>query len=156
MPRRARACVLIPCVVLALVGCQETDASRPLPAPEPPATATLTPPRDDAPVKKRPAADEGDRPAPKRPSDTEPAKAPATPDAPEPAAQAGTSSGGSAAAPSPAEPVPPVTTPSAACLARCQSSMQSCLSQPVDGGVPGFGNLELCKNALAACRAACP
>jgi hypothetical protein len=33
--------------------------------------------------------------------------------------------------------------------------MQACLSQPVDGGVPGFANLELCKSAFAACQAAC-
>jgi hypothetical protein len=29
------------------------------------------------------------------------------------------------------------------------------LAQPVDGGVPGFGNLDLCKRAFEACQAAC-
>jgi hypothetical protein len=33
--------------------------------------------------------------------------------------------------------------------------MQGCLSAPVDGGVPGFSNLELCKKAFEACQAAC-
>jgi hypothetical protein len=33
--------------------------------------------------------------------------------------------------------------------------MQGCLSAPVDGGVPGFANLELCKKAFAVCQAAC-
>jgi len=33
--------------------------------------------------------------------------------------------------------------------------MQGCLSAPVDGGVPGFGNLELCKKALGACQSSC-
>jgi hypothetical protein len=33
--------------------------------------------------------------------------------------------------------------------------MQGCLSTPVDAGVPGFANLELCKKAFEACQAAC-
>jgi hypothetical protein len=49
----------------------------------------------------------------------------------------------------------PITAPSAACLSQCQSALQGCLAQPVDGGVPGFGNLELCKRALDACNDAC-
>jgi hypothetical protein len=51
--------------------------------------------------------------------------------------------------------VPPLAAPSAACLTRCQGAMQSCLSTPVDGGVPGFANLDLCKKAFEACQAAC-
>jgi hypothetical protein len=51
--------------------------------------------------------------------------------------------------------LPGLTAPSAACLSRCQSAMQGCLSAPVDGGVPGFGNLDLCKKAFEACQAAC-
>jgi hypothetical protein len=51
--------------------------------------------------------------------------------------------------------VPPLTVPSAACLSRCQGALQGCLSAPVDGGVPGFANLDICKKAFEACQAAC-
>jgi hypothetical protein len=40
-------------------------------------------------------------------------------------------------------------------MGRCQGAMQGCLSAPVDGGVPGFGNLDLCKKAFEACQSAC-
>lgn len=154
MPSRARAGVVFGSLVLVLAGCKEqSDAARPLPAPEPPATATQTPPRSDvAPPKKRAVNDEPK--APKRPSGEEAApQAPtaATTEAP----SAPTAADGTAGTPATAPSVPPVTAPSAACLARCQTALQGCLAQPVDGGVPGFGNLDLCKRAFEACQSAC-
>jgi hypothetical protein len=163
MPSRARAGLFAAAVVLVLAGCKERqDASRPLPAPEPPATAALTPPRDNAAPapKKRPTSAEDDvAPAkPKQPSAEVTPKAPSGSDpaaTSDPAPTTGGSAAGGSAATAPAASVPPIAAPSAACLARCQSSMQACLSQPVDGGVPGFANLDLCKNAFAACQSAC-
>jgi hypothetical protein len=135
--------------------------SRPLPTPEPPATPSATPLREDAAAapKKRPLDDDAKEPA---------AKPKRSAEAPAPAAAAPPASAGSANAPAtaaagggsstaaPALPSAPVfTAPSAACLTRCQGAMQGCLSAPVDGGVPGFGNLDLCKKAFEACQAAC-
>ena len=161
MPSRARAGLFAAAVVLVLAGCKERQDSRPLPAPEPPPTAAATPLRDGAAPapKKRPSVDDEAASAkPKQPSSGVTPKAPsgaetAAPSEPAPAT-GGSAAGGSAAA-APVASVPPIAAPSAACLARCQSSMQACLSQPVDGGVPGFANLDLCKNALAACQSAC-
>jgi hypothetical protein len=157
MPSRAHVGVVFGSVVLALAGCKEqSDAARPLPAPEPPATATLAPRDDSAPPKKRPLSDDEPK-APKRPSDGEsPSKAPtpATTDTPSAPATA-TAADGTAGTPATAPSVPPVTAPSAACLSRCQTALQGCLAQPVDGGVPGFGNLDLCKKAFEACQTAC-
>ncbi len=167
MTSRVRAAVFAVALVFMLAGCKERiDISRPLPAPEPPATAALTPPRDDlaAPSpKKRPSAD--DEVAPTKPKQPSGDDAPKAPSAAEPttaaggtAATTGAATGGSVAGGSPTTTptsVPTLAAPSAACLTRCQSSMQACLSQPVDGGVPGFANLDLCKNAFAACQNAC-
>jgi hypothetical protein len=156
MPSRARTGVVFGSVVFVLIGCKEqSDAARPLPAPEPPATATLSPPRDDiAPPKKRPVADDEPK-APKRPSDDEaPPKAP-TPASGDTPSVPTTTADGTAGTPATAPSIPPVTAPSAACLSRCQTALQGCLAQPVDGGVPGFGNLDLCKKAFEACQTAC-
>lgn len=65
------------------------------------------------------------------------------------------SSSGAVAAPTASAQLPQLTAPSAACLSRCQGALQGCLAQPVDGGVPGFANLDLCKKAFEACQAAC-
>jgi hypothetical protein len=158
MPSHARIGLVFGSVVAALAGCKEQgDATRPLPAPEPPATAAQAPPRDDvAPPKKRPV-DDGEPRAPKRPGDDDAPKTatpPASPDAPSVPGTA-TAADGTAGTPATAPSVPPVTAPSAACLSRCQSALQGCLAQPVDGGVPGFGNLDLCKKAFEACQSAC-
>jgi hypothetical protein len=163
MPSRARTGVVFGAVVVALSGCKEqSDAARPLPAPEPPATAAQTPARDDVATPKKRPVDDGEPKAAKRPSsDDSPPKEPAppsdTPSAPATAtAAAGTpGTAGASGTPATAPSLPPITAPSAACLSRCQSALQGCLAQPVDGGVPGFGNLDLCKKAFEACQSAC-
>lgn len=145
---------------LAGAGCRETGSSdqdsRPLPAPEPPASAAALPLRDEPASAKRKAADEDDSAVKNKPAATaakpvEPSTevSPATPPTADAEGSAGTAP--VAAVPS----VPQLAAPSAACLSRCQGAMQGCLSAPVDGGVPGFGNLELCKKAFEACQAAC-
>ncbi|HKY38944.1 MAG TPA: hypothetical protein VJN18_23560 [Polyangiaceae bacterium] len=131
------------------------QATRPLPAPEPPAT-TAALPRDDVASPPKKASDQPST-KPRRAADEErsqpasPAVAPAG-DTAAPAAPEGTSD---SAAPVAAASAPAVEAPSAACVARCQSAMQGCLSAPVDGGVPGFGNIEVCKKAFEACQSAC-
>ena len=152
-----RAWLPLVCSLCALPGCKDRGSSgqdsRPLPSPEPPPSATRDEP---APTKKRPLDDDAREVSrPKRPAVEEPSKA--APARPEPAVSAGTAqpdaTGPSAASPSSGAPV--LTAPSAACLARCQGALQGCLAQPVDGGVPGFANLDLCKKAFEACQAAC-
>lgn len=133
--------------------------SRPLPTPEPPASPSAASPREEAAPKKRPLDDGDAKEAskPKRPAaDPSPSSASA-PVATAPAtATATVAAGGGASTAVPALPsAPAFTAPSAACLSRCQGAMQGCLSAPVDGGVPGFGNLDLCKKAFEACQAAC-
>lgn len=160
----SRAWLLGVCLICALIAsCKEHGSSeqdtRPLPAPEPPATSAAALPRDEpssAPKRKASDEDSDTGAKPRRPAGDEPEANPpsgaATANA-DAAANAPPGSGGSsAAAPS---AVPPVAAPSAACVSRCQGAMQGCLSTPVDGGVPGFGNLELCKKAFEACQAAC-
>lgn len=169
MSGRARVWKLLACTTLLAVACKERGSSeqdsRPLPTPEPPASATPTTARDDA-AKKRVEDDTKEAAKPKRPatdaSDPKPASGPVA-TAAGGAASGGAPSGTAGAAPvasAPATPslpssVPGITAPSAACLSRCQGAMQTCLSQPVDGGVPGFGNLDLCKKAFEACQASC-
>lgn len=147
---------------LAGGGCRETGSndqdSRPLPAPEPPASAAAPPLREETPAfTKRKAVDEDDGAAKSKPA--APAAKPVepsaeTPPVTPPAAVGTEGSAGTGPAVVPSA-VPPLAAPSAACLSRCQGAMQSCLSTPVDGGVPGFANLELCKKAFEACQAAC-
>jgi hypothetical protein len=153
----ARAWVLLGACVLLLgalgPGCKDRDSggqdSRPLPTPEPPATASTELPKDAAPTPKKRAVDDDSVVKPKRaPADEVPEKA------------AGV--GGTGAAPAPvdaaASAAPEASTPplpAPPCLARCHGAMQGCLSAPVDGGVPGFSNLELCKKAFEACQSAC-
>jgi hypothetical protein len=151
-------------LVASLAGCKERGSSdqdsRPLPAPEPPATSAAAPlPRDEPASPKRRPVDEADD-AKKRPAATDTPAKPAEPvgeptgaDTPAPAPDAGGSAPNNPTPTPSALPTP--AAPSAACLSRCQGAMQSCLSAPVDGGVPGFGNLELCKKAFEACQAAC-
>jgi hypothetical protein len=134
-----------------------------LPTPEPPASPSAASPREDAATaaKKRPLDDDAsakEASKPKRPA-ADPA-APSTASPPAATGSAGTAAtaaaGGGASTAVPAVPSAPVlAAPSAACLSRCQGAMQGCLSAPVDGGVPGFGNLDLCKKAFEACQSAC-
>jgi hypothetical protein len=170
MLSRMRAWFLLGASVLALgAGCKARETagqdSRPLPTPEPPASPSAALPREEAPAapKKR-AAEEGAKEAPTKPARS-PTDAPVAPAATAgAAASAPTTTGGATAAATggaantavpPLPPAPTFTPPSAACLARCQGAMQGCLSAPVDGGVPGFANLDLCKKAFEACQAAC-
>jgi type IV secretion system protein TrbL len=170
MPRRQHALLLLACVIFPVsLACKERvlaeQESRPLPAPEPPAAPSSPTLRDDT-SKKRAAADDGkDAPKVKRPATAGGSIEAAGTGG---SASAGSASGGSASSAgaatagggAPSVPIlpssmPVLTAPSAACLARCQTAMQGCLSAPVDGGVPGFGNLDLCKKAFEACQAAC-
>jgi|GEM_PF-3746947 len=168
MLSRKRAWFLLGASVLALgAGCKARETagqdSRPLPTPEPPASSAALP-RDETPVapKKR-VSDEGTKEAPSKV--TRPADVPASPvgaagsttTAPGNSGGAtNAAAGGAANTAVPALPsAPTFTPPSAACLARCQGAMQGCLTAPVDGGVPGFANLDLCKKAFEACQSAC-
>ncbi|HYQ16881.1 MAG TPA: hypothetical protein VEQ58_14020 [Polyangiaceae bacterium] len=138
------------------LGCKNTEQDRPLPTPEPPAVATSVAPRTEAAPapKKRPSAEEPtEKSAPPATTTSGTRGAPAvSASAPAPVASAPTPV---ASAPAPAAPVPTFTAPSAACLSRCQGALQGCLAAPVDGGVPGFANLDICKKAFEACQAAC-
>jgi hypothetical protein len=168
MVSRPRAGTLLACTIcLVCLACKERGGdqdSRPLPAPEPPSSPSSVA-REDATAKRRPLEDDTkEAPKPKRPAEpAEPKPGGAAPSA----ATGGSGAGGSGTAGAPAaqagapglpqvpSTVPTLTAPSAACLARCQTAMQGCLSAPVDGGVPGFGNLDLCKKAFEACQSAC-
>lgn len=173
MPRRAEThrraiaphsgVVLMVALALTLsltAACREVGSSdqstRPLPAPEPPATTAALPREDVASTLKKKASDEAGT-KPRRAADEagsqpeSPAGAP-TGDTARPVAPEGTSDPAAPVAPASA---PGVAAPSAACIARCQGAMQSCLSTPVDGGVPGFGNIEVCKTAFEACHSTC-
>ena len=170
MQSRMRAWFLLGASVVALgAGCKARETagqdSRPLPTPEPPASPSAALPREDAPpAPKKRAPEEGAKEAATKPA--RPASDPSV----VPAATAGSATtgpantggattaatGGAANTAAPALPsAPTFTPPSAACLARCQGAMQGCLTAPVDGGVPGFANLDLCKKAFEACQAAC-
>ena len=149
-------------LVFALgAGCKDRDSAgqdlRPLPTPEPPASATPLLPRDDTAAPKKHVLDDDAKDAAKakRPAaDASAAKVPgSTPSPAESAGAAPTGAAGSGAVAIPS--APPFAAPSAACLSRCQGAMQGCLSAPVDGGVPGFSNLDLCKKAFEACQSAC-
>ncbi|RYZ07065.1 MAG: hypothetical protein EOO73_13440 [Myxococcales bacterium] len=147
--------------MLALVAaCRDRGSadqdSRPLPTPEPPASASpLAPRAEPTNVTKRPGADET-KPRPVVPTSAPPASPVPSAAAPEIAiGGSSASSASSAAAPATVPSVPPLALPSAACTSRCQGALQGCLAQPVDGGVPGFANLDLCKKAFEACQAAC-
>lgn len=151
--------VLVSALSATAGGCKEAGQDRPLPTPEPPAAATTAPRADvpAAPKKRAPVEDVKEAP------DKTPAVIPSsgTRGAPPVLPSAATKPAGSATAASSsapatsAAPLPTLTAPSAACLARCQGAMQGCLAAPVDGGVPGFANLDLCKKAFEACQAAC-
>jgi hypothetical protein len=150
MPMSLRVWLLLGCTALAGAcnnrGSSDQD-SRPLPSPEPPASAASPAAHEDAPPKKRPG-DERDTATRPKHAVEEPAPAATATAAPAPAPSAETT-------PSAAAPAASAPAPSAACLARCQNALQGCLAQPVDGGVPGFSNVEVCKTALAACQNAC-
>ena len=151
--------------VLALgAGCKDRESAdqdlRPLPTPEPPASASPALPRDDVAAPKKRVLDDDakdagktKRPAPEASAATVTGSPAAAPAAGTGGAATTTGAGGSTAVAAPT--APPFAAPSAACLSRCQGAMQGCLSAPVDGGVPGFSNLDLCKKAFEACQAAC-
>lgn len=150
--------------LLALVGCRDRGSadqdSRPLPTPEPPVSAS--PARvEPTSAPKKPAADDATKPKPPSPVPVvtvppTPTAQPTTPTTGGAPATGGAAAGGApVAVPTTVPTVPPIAAPSAACLSRCQGAMQGCLAQPVDGGVPGFANLDLCKKAFEACQAAC-
>ncbi len=161
------SCVALCALGAACLGCMERRSAdqdkRPLPAPEPPAAPSAASPRDDAARSGSSRAKLEDHPSPSGPSKRA-----------APTALPGSLPGAdTAAAPSVSSPAltpsafgalpPPVlpsavaspAAPSAACVARCQGALQGCLSAPVEGGLPGFGNLEICKKAFEACQAAC-
>ena len=143
-------------VAVAPLACKERDTagqeSRPLPTPEPPAAATAAAPRDSAVAPKKRVTDD-DAASKTKPAGTAAAEKPGTVAAPASSADAAPSAAPAAALPVASAPV--LAAPSAPCLAQCQGAMQGCLSAPVEGGVPGFGNLELCKKAFQACQSAC-
>ncbi len=164
MLSRACAWFLLSASVLALgAGCKDRDSAgqdlRPLPTPEPPASPSPSLPRDDTTASKKRVLDDDAKESGKAKrivADASAAKVVGS--APSPtdgtggvATAAGTGSSPAVAAAS----APPFAAPSAACLSRCQGAMQGCLSAPVDGGVPGFSNLDLCKKAFGACQSAC-
>lgn len=150
-------------ISMLAAGCNERGTaeqqSRPLPIPEPPASPSASVARADVTVvpKKRPASEEPKEASKPKTADGTSGKPPSAAP-PVASASGGAAAGGSNAAPTPPGPtasVPALSAPSAACLSRCQGAMQGCLSAPVDGGVPGFANLELCKKAFEACQNAC-
>ena len=146
MPSCMRALVLLGFSPLVLaLGCQERGSSgqdsRPLPTPEPPATVSVVLPTSDAPT-------------PKKHSVATTVSGNVADVAP-PVAGPNTAAPSTVASAAPLASAPAVSAPSAACSSRCKGAMQGCLSAPVDGGVPGFSNLELCKKALEACQSAC-
>lgn len=159
MLSRAGACFWLGfSISLLAAGCQERgtaeQGSRPLPMPEPPASPSAA--RADATVaaKKRSTSDEPKEGSKPKPTADRGAEKPPVVTAPAPAVSGAVATGGAANAV--ALPTSsPINAPSAPCLNRCQGAMQGCLSAPVDGGVPGFGNLDLCKKALEACQNAC-
>ena len=164
MLRRLSAWFLLATALASGAGCKARESagqdSRPLPTPEPPAAPSAVLSREDAaaaPKKRAPDNELKDAASSaKRPAADATVRAPAVASATPPTAAASAAAGGAAATAVPALPSAPVfTAPSAACLSRCQGAMQGCLSAPVDGGVPGFGNLELCKKAFEACQSAC-
>lgn len=145
------------CSILALGACQNRGSSdqdsRPLPSPEPPSSAVAAPREQAVPAKKR-ALDDASRAGAPKPAGEEPAKPNASPTGGAATAAGSPSSAASAAEPPAVASAAPIA-PSATCLTRCQGALQGCLAQPVDGGVPGFANLDLCKKAFEACQAAC-
>lgn len=139
-------------------GCRDRGSadqdSRPLPTPEPPASAAPRAEPTSAP--KKPSTDESKpKPVVTTPPAAVPVPVPTVPEASTTGGSPATGSGGAPVAVPPVPSVPPIAAPSAACLSRCQGALQGCLAQPVDGGVPGFANLDLCKKAFEACQAAC-
>lgn len=152
--------VLVSAVSTVAAGCKEAGQDRPLPTPEPPAAASAAPRVDVAvPPKKRvPVEDvkeEPEKTPAASPSSGTRGAPPALPSAGAKPTPSGTAAAPSSAPATSAAPLPTLAAPSAACLSRCQGAMQGCLSAPVDGGVPGFANLDLCKKAFEACQAAC-
>jgi hypothetical protein len=152
--------VLVSAVSAAAWGCKEAGQDRPLPTPEPPAAASTAPRADPAAAPKKRAPVEEVKEAPEKTPAASPSSG--TRGAPAALPSAGAKPAGSTTTTTPssapatsAAPVPTLAAPSAACLSRCQGAMQGCLSAPVDGGVPGFANLDLCKKAFEACQAAC-
>jgi hypothetical protein len=153
MLSRSCAWVTLVCAALSLgQGCKNGDQqTRPLPPPEPPAAASAAAlPRDDsAPAPKKRAVEKAvDVAQPAEPS-APAAVAPVAPATTDPAAPPASAVAQTAA------PSAQLPAPSAQCVSRCQNAMQGCLSAPVDGGVPGFSNLDLCKKAFEACQSAC-
>lgn len=148
-------------VLVLAAGCKDRGSSgqdsRPLPTPEPPAEPSTVLPKAEvtaAPKKRAPSEDAKEPNQPAATAATKPAAAPSASSAAASSAAAGAGNAPAATASVPT-PLTTVAAPSAACLSRCQGAMQGCLSQPVDGGVPGFGNLDLCKKAFEACQQAC-
>ncbi|HVJ14491.1 MAG TPA: hypothetical protein VM686_03580 [Polyangiaceae bacterium] len=136
-----RTCWLLS--ALALLACkgESEQASRPLPAPEPPSTtkSELTPasvapePRKERPTREVRA--EEDRP---KPTESDPAPTAATSTAPAATAEA-----------------EPKADPS--CQQACQTGLQTCLSQqpPDPDGGTSMDGLAACKKALDECKARC-
>jgi len=135
---------------LALLACRaESDqATRPLPAPEPPSTtkSELTPvavapePRRDRPAREIKAAAE----------ETKPSRAdPAAPSA------ATTTSTATATATAAAPSAAPAA--DASCQQSCQAALQTCLAQqpPDPDGGTSLEGLESCKKALDECKSRC-
>ncbi len=125
--------------VLALLACKggESDqATRPLPAAEPPASGVTRESEPAAPTAPTPAKPK--ERATRSADEDEPAAARATASAP-------------AAATSAAAPAQP------SCQQACQSGLQTCISQqpPDPDGGTSLEGLAKCKTALEECKARC-
>jgi hypothetical protein len=134
-----RPCWFLPALALLACKAESDQATRPLPAPEPPSTtkAELTPvAATPEPRKDRPAREIKENAEPAVPSDSNPEKATtATPTATASAAAA----------------------PDKSCQQACQAGLQTCLSQQPsdpDGGTSMEG-LANCKKALDECKSRC-
>jgi hypothetical protein len=133
--------------VSTLLACKAIDdqASRPLPAPEPPATTQPSLAEASTPPADKPR----ERPREPRPSEN---------DAPSPTSSANTAPAASVAAPTtPASAAAPAAAPNAGCQHACQAGLQTCLSQqPADpDGGTNLEGLATCKRALDECKAKC-
>ena len=157
---RIQAALMSTLLVGALLACKrkaDLDPERPLPSVQVPVTAAPPPasptPLSEEPVRPRPAAPTT-RPKVEAEADSEEPSS----ETPSAAADAGTS------APSEGLPSPgtfieagvPSVNQAAQCIQqKCQPALNSCVSVPADGGLPGFGSARACADAFETCRQAC-
>ncbi|MCA9592907.1 MAG: hypothetical protein KC776_06335 [Myxococcales bacterium] len=150
-PRQRATTVTLAAVLLALLACKKSSDPSPSASAELPSGGSPTPVEPEVPAPTATATDT--TAAPTTPTPTTVTPTPTTTATAKPTTTATTSS---TAAPSATATTTAPAGPSKACVEKCQSVLQVCLTpKATDGGFPQMADPTKCQQAFTDCQSAC-